>query len=75
MEALARDVWWSWTPTARQVFRSLDYPLWRITAHNPVRMLQQVSPEALQRALPTGPTSPRACSAQPTSGPASAAWL
>jgi starch phosphorylase len=51
MEALARDVWWSWTPTARQVFRSLDYPLWRVTAHNPVRMLQQVSPEALQRAL------------------------
>ena len=51
MEALSRDVWWSWTPTARQVFRSLDYPLWRVTAHNPVRMLQQVSPEALQRAL------------------------
>jgi starch phosphorylase len=51
MEALARDLWWSWTPTARQVFRQLDYPLWRVTAHNPVRMLQQLSPEALQRAI------------------------
>jgi starch phosphorylase len=29
------------------VFRSLDYALWRETAHNPVRMLQLVSHETL----------------------------
>jgi len=51
IEALARDLWWSWTPTARRVFRQLDYPLWRLTAHNPVRMLQLVTPETITRAL------------------------
>jgi starch phosphorylase len=48
---LANDLWWSWTQAARHVFRQLDYPLWRLTAHNPVRMLQMVSPAALDRAL------------------------
>ena len=36
LRELALDLWWSWNPDARQVFRSLDYPLWRKTAHNPV---------------------------------------
>ena len=36
---LAVDLWWSWHPEARDVFRRLDYRLWRATAHNPVRML------------------------------------
>ncbi|HEX6974035.1 MAG TPA: alpha-glucan family phosphorylase, partial [Vicinamibacterales bacterium] len=30
-------------------FRSLDYPLWRATAHNPVRMLWLISRETLER--------------------------
>jgi len=48
---LARDLWWSWNPEARNVFRRLDYPLWRLTAHNPVRMLNLVAPETVQRAI------------------------
>ena len=48
---LANDLWWTWNAKARQVFRTLDYPLWRQTAHNPVLMLQLVAPEILaQRA-------------------------
>jgi starch phosphorylase len=39
---LAVDLWWSWHHEARMVFRMLDYPLWRATAHNPVRMLWMV---------------------------------
>src|SRR5688500_2498656 len=50
LEELARDLWWSWTPDARHLFRTLDYPLWRLTAHNPVRMLNLIPPEPLQRA-------------------------
>ncbi|HJR60282.1 MAG TPA: alpha-glucan family phosphorylase [Vicinamibacterales bacterium] len=42
---LAADLWWTWNSQAREVFRRLDYPLWRQTAHNPVLMLQQVSQE------------------------------
>ena len=50
LEELAHDLWWSWTPEARNLFRTLDYPLWRQTAHNPVRMLKLIPPEPLQRA-------------------------
>ena len=47
---LATDLWWTWNPQARDVFRRLDYPLWRQTAHNPVLMLRLVSPEMLSLA-------------------------
>jgi starch phosphorylase len=45
---LALDLWWTWNPQAREVFRRLDYPLWRQTAHNPVLMLRHVSSELLE---------------------------
>lgn len=47
---LAGDLWWSWQYQARNVFRVLDYPLWRATAHNPVRMLRSMDPARLERA-------------------------
>ncbi len=46
---LANDLWWTWNTIAREVFRKLDYPLWRQTAHNPVLMLRLVSPELLEQ--------------------------
>jgi glycogen phosphorylase len=48
---LANDLWWTWNTIAREVFRRLDYPLWRQTAHNPVLMLRLVTSDLLaQRA-------------------------
>jgi glycogen phosphorylase len=47
---LATDLWWTWNTEAREVFRRLDYPLWRQTAHNPVLLLQQISQEMLNLA-------------------------
>ena len=47
---LAYDLWWTWNPLAREVFRHLDHALWRQTAHNPVLMLSLLPPEALERA-------------------------
>lgn len=47
---LAHNLWWSWHEEGRQVFRSLDYGLWRTTGHNPVRQLREMSPERLQAA-------------------------
>jgi glycogen phosphorylase len=44
---LAIDLWWTWNREAREVFRKLDYQLWRQTAHNPVSMLRHVSDEML----------------------------
>ncbi|MCP4360342.1 MAG: glycosyltransferase family 1 protein [Chloroflexi bacterium] len=48
---LAYNLWWSWTPDARELFRRLDYPLWRRTLHNPVQMLQQISPARLEEVV------------------------
>ena len=47
---LALDLWWTWNPNARNVFRGLDYTLWRTTAHNPVRMLRLLPAERLTAA-------------------------
>ena len=47
---LAEDLWWSWNRDARRVFRSLDYTLWRATAHNPVRMLRLIPLAKLEAA-------------------------
>ncbi len=46
---LANNLWWSWNPEARQVWRRLDYPLWRTTTHNPMQMLHEISPAQLER--------------------------
>src|SRR5438034_1916288 len=54
LEELAVDLWWSWHPEARAVFRRLDYALWRTTAHNPVRMLA-VMPAAKLEAAASNP--------------------
>jgi starch phosphorylase len=44
---LANDLWWTWNTAARDVFRHLDYALWRQTAHNPVRMLHLITSDQL----------------------------
>jgi starch phosphorylase len=34
------NLWWTWEPEARKLFRHLDPELWHRTNHNPLRMLQ-----------------------------------
>ena len=48
LEELAYNFWWSWHRQARDLFKMLDYPLWRSTGHNPVKMLLEMSPEQLE---------------------------
>jgi glycogen phosphorylase len=50
LDELANDLWWSWHVEARNVFRTLDYNVWRQTAHNPMRMLYKVSADTLSAA-------------------------
>lgn len=45
---LAYNLWWSWHQEARDLFKAFDYPLWRSTGHNPVRMLLEISPGRVQ---------------------------
>jgi starch phosphorylase len=47
---LAYNLWWSWHQEARDLFKALDYPLWRSTGHNPVRMLVEITSERLEEA-------------------------
>ena len=51
LHELALDLSWSWDDKARQLFRQLDYNLWRATSHNPVQMLQRIKPEQLAAAV------------------------
>jgi starch phosphorylase len=50
LDELANNLWWSWHNQARQLFRALDYPLWRASNHNPVRQLHEMNPNTLQAA-------------------------
>ena len=34
------NLWWTWEPAARKLFRHLEPALWNQTNHNPLRMLQ-----------------------------------
>ncbi|MEP7070948.1 MAG: alpha-glucan family phosphorylase [Verrucomicrobiota bacterium] len=40
LREMSFNLWWTWEPSARRLFRHLDPELWHRTNHNPVRMLQ-----------------------------------
>ena len=40
LREMSFNLWWTWEPAARRLFRELDPELWGRTNHNPVRMLQ-----------------------------------
>jgi starch phosphorylase len=50
LKELSDSLWWSWHPEGRAVFRTLDYSLWRISGHNPVQELYEISHEKLEAA-------------------------
>ncbi len=50
LSELAHNMWWSWHRSSRAVFTSLDYPLWSLSGHNPVKILQDIPPARLRQA-------------------------
>src|SRR5512136_2584058 len=52
---LTYNLWWSWHGDGRDLFRMLDYGLWKVSGHNPVRMLREINPDKL-RAASADPT-------------------
>lgn len=40
LREMVYNLWWTWQPDARKLFRHLDPELWHRTNHNPLRMLQ-----------------------------------
>ena len=48
---LAYNLWWSWHPEARILFKQIDQQAWKESVHNPVKMLQDIPPEFLDSVL------------------------
>ena len=48
LEKLSKNLWWSWDPASRRLFKSIDPKLWEYTDYNPVELLQNVSFERLK---------------------------
>ncbi|MGD9302226.1 MAG: alpha-glucan family phosphorylase [Desulfobacterales bacterium] len=47
---LAENLWWSWNPAARMLFKSLDRQAWKDSIHNPDKMLREIPADILERA-------------------------
>ncbi len=47
LHELARNMWWSTNIMARHLFATINPALWESTGHNPLRLLEEVSPERL----------------------------
>jgi len=50
LNELSKNLWWSWDKDGRQVFRSLDYELWRSSGQNPVKQLREIKRERIEAA-------------------------
>jgi starch phosphorylase len=48
---LAENLWWSWHPEARMVFKLLDRRAWKASNHNPDKMLKHLPREIFEKAL------------------------
>jgi glycogen phosphorylase len=48
---IAENLWWSWHPAARMVFKSLNRRVWKESLHNPDKTLKEVSAETLADAV------------------------
>ena len=49
LEELAHNMWWSWSHSARSLFRSLDEPLYEACDGNPVLLLERLSFEKMEK--------------------------
>jgi len=47
---LSYNLWWSWSPEAKMVFKQLNVHAWIESVHNPVKMIRNLPVELLERA-------------------------
>lgn len=48
LSELSGNLWWSWHPEARMLFKMLDRQAWKDSGHNPVKMLKDIPREIVQ---------------------------
>lgn len=46
---LAYNLWWSWHPEARMLFKMLNRQAWKEYTHNPVKMLRELPRDVLEQ--------------------------
>jgi len=39
---MAENLWWSWHPSARQLYKMLNRQAWKASGHNPDKMLKEL---------------------------------
>ncbi len=49
LERLARNIWWSWTPAASDLYAEISPTVWNASNHNPVRVLRECNQADLER--------------------------
>jgi len=47
---IAENLWWSWHPAARMLFKTLNRQGWKDSGHNPDKMLREIPKEVLESA-------------------------
>ena len=47
---IGENLWWSWNPGARMLFKTLDRQAWKESGHNPDKMLRELPRELLEKA-------------------------
>src|SRR5512134_3665123 len=47
---MAYNLWWSWHPEARMLYKTLSRPAWKVSIHNPVKMLNDLDREVFEEA-------------------------
>lgn len=50
LEDIAENLWFSWHPAARMLFKKLDRRAWKESLHNPDKMLRELPTEILESA-------------------------
>lgn len=48
-QSLAGNLWWSWQPEVKALFRDLDPIRWRQLDHNPIALLKEFTPDRLEQ--------------------------
>src|SRR5260370_2410716 len=49
LHELSRNLWWSWQPEIRAIFRGLSPELWSAVYHNPVALLGRMDADEIAR--------------------------
>ena len=50
LKEISLNLWWTWHPRGKNLFKLLNAYLWKESGHNPIAMLKSMSEKELERA-------------------------